>query len=80
MQIDAYGFDATSQWFCRRELSPYRVKTIGDNTYVCFHEGDPRPIHRLQNTNGEIISTWAYGAWEDAENLDYIPINETREV
>ena len=26
MQIDCYGFEATSQWFKRRTLDPYLIK------------------------------------------------------
>lgn len=81
MQIDHYGFEAQSQWFCRRELEPYRIKTNGDDTYVSFHANDPRPIHRIRKeSTGEIEVTWAYGSWENATNLEYIPINLTREV
>lgn len=82
MQIDQYGFVATSQWFCRRELEPYRIKRLGEDTYVCFHAEDPRPIHKIHKdeATGEITVTWAYGAWAEADQLAYLPINQTREV
>ena len=34
----------------------------------------------LQVRGGEIVAEWAYGSWEDAERLEYIPINQPREV
>lgn len=81
MQIDHYGFEATSQWFCRRELEPHLIRKVGDNVYVCFHKADPRPVHRIRKLgNGDIEVMWAYGAWAQAAGLAYVPINETLEV
>lgn len=81
MQIDQYGFEATSQWFCRRELEPHLIRKVGDEVYACFHANDPRPIHRIRKlASGEIEVMWAYGAWGQAEGLTYVPINETLEV
>ena len=80
MQIDQYGFDATSVFFQRRRLQPYRVAEAGDVTYICYDDGERRPIHRLTKTGNETVFEWAYGAWEDRETHDYIPINRTREV
>ena len=82
MQIDHYGFEVQSRWFGKRELEPHRIKKSGDNTYVCFHAEDPRPIHRIHKdpATSEIDVMWAYGAWANAERLGYIPVNVTREV
>lgn len=82
MQIDQYGFEAVSAFFKSRQLQTHRVKTIAGATYVCFGDEPVRPIHRIARNpeNGETVVEWAYGAWEDAENLEYIPINQTREV
>lgn len=80
MQIDCYGFDATSVFFQRRKLLPYRIAEAGDVTYICYDVGDSRPIHRITKTEGETVVEWAYGPWEQREQLDYIPINKTREV
>ena len=41
----------------------------------------PTAIHRLENKgDGEWEQTWAWGDWNDAASLDYIPINETRDI
>ena len=82
MQIDCYGFDATSIHFQRRKLHPYVIRCTGDIHYICFSDDTIRPIHRITQSPdvGETIIEWAYGRWEDAEYLDYHPINETLEV
>ena len=81
MQIDCYGFEATSQFFKRKELGAYLVKRVDGITYICFSNEPERPIHRLdKDENGSVRLTWAYGRWEDAESLRYIPINETMEI
>lgn len=80
MQIDQYGFEATSVFFKRCQLQAHRIKTIGGITYVCFGDEPTRPIHRISKTDEETVIEWAHGAWEDAEALGYIPINQTREV
>ena len=36
MQIDCYGFEATSQWFKRRTLDPHLIKRSEGVTYLCF--------------------------------------------
>ena len=80
MQIDQYGFEATSVDFHRRKLQPYRVAEAGDITYLCFDNGDLRPIHRITKTDTETVIEWAYGAWADRVSLNYVPINQTLEV
>lgn len=82
MQIDCYGFDATSVHFQRRKLLPYIIKNDGTAHYICFSNDEKRPIHRIIQVadSGETIIEWAYGEWDDAEILTYYPINETLEV
>lgn len=83
MQIDHYGFEATSQYFHRRELEPYLIKRADETTtFVCFHDADPRPIHKIVSdaATGDIAVTWAYGNWADAAALHYQPVNTTKEV
>ena len=81
MQIDCYGFEASSQWFKRRSLDAHLVKTQDGALYVCFGEGAKRCIHRLdRDPEGNLRMTWAYGAWNDAAALKYIPINDTMEI
>ena len=33
-----------------------------------------------KDADGSVRLMWAYGRWEDAETLHYIPINETMEI
>ena len=80
MQIDQYGFEATSVDFHKRKLQPYRVAEDGDITYLCFDDGDLRPIHRITKTGSETVIEWTYGAWGDRATLSYLPINQTRDV
>ena len=81
MQIDCYGFEATSQFFKRKELDAHLMKRVEGVLYVCFGGDALLPIHRLDNdADGSVRLMWAYGRWEDAESLHYIPINETMEI
>lgn len=80
MQIDQYGFEATSVFFQRKQLQPYIVAEDGDVTYICFADTPERCIHRITKTDAETIIEWSYGGWAGRENLDYIPINQTREI
>ena len=81
MQIDCYGFEATSRFFKRKELDAHLMKRVDGVMYICFGSDAMRPIHRLDKAaDGSVRLTWAYGKWEDAENLRYIPINETMEI
>ena len=47
MQIDCYGFEATSQFFKRKELDAHLMKRVEGVLYVCFGGDAMRPIHRL---------------------------------
>ena len=81
MQIDYYGFEATSEFFKRKELDAHRMKRVDGILYVCFGNDENRPIHRLdKDEHGSVRLMWAYGKWEDAETLHYIPINQTMEI
>lgn len=81
MQIDCYGFEATSQFFKRKELAAHLIKTIDKITYACFTDDAQRVIHRIdRDEHGSVRHTWAYGRWDEAESLRYIPINETMEI
>lgn len=81
MQIDCYGFEATSEYFKRKELDAHLIKTEDGIIYMCFHDTPMRPIHRLdKDENGSLRIMWGYGAWSDAASLRYIPINETMEI
>lgn len=82
MQIDCYGFDATSVHFQHRKLQPYIIKNDGSVYYICFLDAPKRPIHRITQIpeTGETVIEWAYGEWDNAENLTYQPINKTLEV
>ena len=81
MQIDCYGFEATSEFFRRKELDVHLLKQVGETVYCCFGAGTRRPIHRIDRApGGEVRVMWAYGSWDDAETLRYVPINETMEI
>ena len=81
MQIDCYGFEATSQFFKRKELDAHLMKRIDGVLYVCFGGEAERPIHRLdKDEHGSVRLMWAYGRWENAESLRYVPINDTMEI
>ena len=81
MQIDCYGFEATSQFFRRKELAAHLMKRIDGVLYVCFGGESERPIHRLdKDEHGSVRLMWAYGKWDEAESLRYIPINQTMEI
>ena len=47
IQIDCYGFEATSEHFQKRKLEAFLVKDDGGIVYACFGTGDMRPIHRI---------------------------------
>ena len=80
-QIDGYGFEATSEHFQRRKLEAFLVKDDGGIVYACFGTGAMRPIHRIdKDPDGCVRVMWAYGRWEEAEDLSYVPINETLEI
>ena len=82
MRIDCYGEQTEKATFEKKALRrPLETKFSGKLTYMRFGEGDLVAIHRLAvGEDGMVRETWAYGRWEDAETLDYIPITETMEV
>lgn len=81
MQIDSYGFEATSQFFKRKELSAHLVKKIDGILYVAYSAAPKGPIHRIDTaSDGSLRVMWAYGEWARAASLTYVPINETLEV
>jgi len=80
MQIDQYGFEATSEFFQRRKLQPYRIAVSGNVTYICFDNASRRPIHRITRTDTETVVEWAFGYWNRRAELTYIPINQTRNI
>ena len=76
IQIDCYGFEAASEHFQKRKLEAYLIKNDGGIVYACFGTGEMRPIHRIdKDPDGCVRVMWAYGKWEEAEDLDYVPIN-----
>ena len=81
MQIDCYGFEASSQWFRRKELEVYLIKEVEGILYLCYGNQPMRPIHRIdRDENGCTRESWAFGSWADAESLRYIPVNQTMEI
>ena len=82
MQIDCYGCEATSEFFKRRKLDSHLLKKEDDGTvYECFGRGAMRPIHRIsRDGDGTWRVGWAWGAWEDRAELEYVPLDETLEI
>ena len=81
MQIDQYGFEATSVHFRNTRLQPYKVDDAGNGaTYLCFENAAEVPIHRITVSGTVTTIEWALGAWDDRAALAYIPINQTRNV
>ena len=82
MKINCYGErceGAPCDKMLRRR--PLETKCAGGVTYARFGEGGLVPVHRLGvGPDGRVAETWAYGRWEDAETLDYSPLDETKEV
>ena len=57
------------------------MKRVDGVLYVCFGDGAERPIHRLdRDEHGSVRLMWAYGNWDEAESLRYVPINDTMEI
>ena len=57
---------------------PYLIKQAGSTTqYVCYYEtgSDPRAIRRIVQTGGVTQICVGWGAWADAETIDYYPVN-----
>ena len=52
MQIDCYGFEASSQWFRRKELEVYLMKEVEGILYLCYGNQPMRPIHRIDHDGG----------------------------
>lgn len=81
MQIDCYGFEATSQWFKRKTLEPYLIRESEGIIYACFDDSPKRCIHRIdRDEQGSVRIMWAFGPWSAADSLRYVPINETMEI
>ena len=81
MQIDCYGFEASSQWFRRKELEVYLMKEVEGILYLCYGNQPMRPIHRIdRDEHGCTRESWAFGRWADVESLHYIPVNQTMEI
>lgn len=81
MQIDCYGFEATSQWFKRRSLKPHLIKESDGVLYISFGYSPHGPIHRIdRDPDGNLRLMWAFGAFADAASLAYVPINDTLEI
>ena len=78
MQIDCYGFEASSQWFKRRTLDPYLIKRSEGITYLCFGNQLNRPIHRIdRDENGSVRQSWAFERWLMWDCSTLLDIDET---
>ena len=82
MRINCYGERTESATYDKNlPVRPHESKTVGGTTYLRFGEGERVPIHRLTvGADGIVRREWAYGKWEEAENLAYVPSTQTMEV
>lgn len=58
-------------------IVPYQFKTINNVAYCRYDSRSLTAIQRMEKTdpNNQITQTWAYGNWENCQNLTYHPIN-----
>ena len=56
---------------------PYQFKTIDNVAYCRFEKKNRTAVQRMEKVseNDMVTQTWAYGEWDDCENLEYYPIN-----
>ena len=82
MRLNCYGERTACATYDKNlPVCPLETKESGGATYLRFGEGELVPIHRLMvGADGIVRQEWAYGKWERAENLTYIPTTETTEV
>ena len=82
MRINCYGEETEGLTYDKNlPRQPLETKDSGGATYLCFGEGERVPIHRLTvGADGIVRREWAYGKWDEAENLAYVPATETMEV
>ena len=82
MRINCYGEETEGLTYEKNlPRQPLETKDSGGATYMRFGEGDACPIHRLAvGEDGIVRREWAYGKWEEAERLAYVPATETMEV
>ncbi len=82
MRINCYGERWDGATYDKNPpIEPLETKTSGGSTYLRFGEGEKVPIHRLTvGEDGIVRREWAWGGWDEAEGLDYVPATETMEV
>ena len=82
MRINCYGEETEGLTYDKNlPRQPLETKDSGGATYLRFGEGEWVPIHRLTvGADGIVRREWAYGKWDEAENLAYVPATETMEV
>lgn len=82
MRINCYGERTEGATYDKNlPVRPLETKDSGEATYLRFGEGERVPIHRLAvGADGIVRRGWAYGKWDEAESLTYVPTTETKEV
>ena len=82
MRINCYGEETEGLTYDKNlPRRPLETKDSGGATYMRFGEGEKVPIHRLSvGADGIVRREWAWGKWEEAENLAYVAATETKEV
>ena len=82
MRINCYGEEMECLTYDKNlPRQPLETKDSGGATYMRFGDGESAPIHRLTvGADGIVRREWAFGKWDEAENLAYVPATETMEV
>ena len=82
MRINCYGERTESATYDKNlPVRPLESKTVDGMTDLRFGEGERVPIHRLTvGADGIVRREWAWGKWDEAENLAYVAATETKEV
>ena len=82
MRINCYGEETEDLAYDKNlPRQPLETKESGGSTYLRFGEGERVLIHRLAvGADGIVRREWAFGKWDEAENLAYVPATETMEV
>ncbi len=80
MRIDCYG-ERTMSEIClvRPPKTPTGEKFVGGFTFYRYGEGERCVIHRIGVLpSGLVEAKWTFGAWSEADSLDYTKgIDET---
>ena len=58
----------------------YAMDDRGDVTYTCFDSTPLRVVWRTTASGTVTAREFAYGAWDDRETLEYVPLDQAVEA